>query len=221
MSKNPLKQKSSERPLLSAKNLSQAYEHKIILKDIDLELWRGETITLVGANGSGKTTLLKVLAGLLKPRSGQIQKGPDFSGSSLFLPDHFFYEDLTLAENLTLYSQLYQTDFQWKETLVKQLNLIPFLDEKVRHLSRGQKIRGALCRSFLPRVSIYFLDEPLTGLDSGSEENFIKLLHDLRSQEKTILLATHQTQPLQGLSDRWWKMEKGRPVDFNPVWKTS
>lgn len=214
-------QKSSEPPLLSAKNLSQAYEHKIILKDVNLELRQGETVALIGANGSGKTTLLKVLAGLLKPKSGQIHKGPNFKGSSLFLPDHFLYEDFTLLENLNLYAELYQTDLEWKKNLIAQLNLIPFLDEKVRTLSRGQKIRGALCRSFLPKTSLYFLDEPLTGLDKASEENLLRLLHDLRAEGKTILLATHQTEPLQPLADRWWQMEKGRPVDANPSWKGS
>lgn len=214
-------QKSPTPPLLSAKNLSQAYEHKIVLKDVNLELRRGETIALVGANGSGKTTLLKVLAGLLRPKSGEVKKDADFRGSSLFLPDHFLYEDFTLSENLSLYAQLYHTDPEWKNNLIAQLNVAPFLEEKVRHLSRGQKIRGALCRSFLPEVSVYFLDEPLTGLDKDSEKNLLQLLHDLRSQNKTILLATHQIQPLQACADRWWQMEKGHPVDFSPPWKNS
>lgn len=201
--------------LLASKGLSQAYQHQLTLKSLDFSLSCGEIVCMLGRNGSGKTTLLKVLANLLQPLRGEISKAPHYSGASLFLPEGFLYEDLTLGENLELYAKLCATDPAWKKDISTRLRLEDFLHNKVRKLSRGQKIRGALCRTFMQNASLYLLDEPFTGLDPSTMEHLAQLILYLKSCRKTVLLATHQIDPVISISDRWWLMEQGRLSTIN------
>ncbi len=196
--------------LLVATGLSQSYQHRLILKGLDFSLARGEIVSMLGRNGSGKTTLLKVLANLLKPARGSVTTDSNYAGTSLFLPDGFLYEDLTLGENLNLYAKLCATDTNWKNDISTRLHLADFIDNKVRNLSRGQKARGALCRTFMQNASLYLLDEPFTGLDPTSMERLTQLIAYLKSCGKTVLVATHHIENLVGVSDRWWQMENGR-----------
>lgn len=209
---------SAPQPLLHVTKLSQAYHHKTILKNLNFALNHAEIVTILGRNGTGKTTLLKVLAGLLKPLSGQVGPSQDHTGISLFLPDGFLYEDLTLHENLKLYARLGSTDPSWLDEMIERLCLKDFLNHTVRTLSRGQKMRGALCRTFLFDKTLYLLDEPFTGLDQTSIERLVLLLKFLRTRGKTVLLSTHQIDSLLGSSDRWWQIKNGQLHDLeNPA----
>lgn len=201
--------------LLTSKGLCQAYQHQLTLKNLDFSLQCGEIVCMLGRNGSGKTTLLKVLANLLKPLRGQIHKSKQHDGTSLFLPDGFLYEDLTLGENLELYASLCATDETWEKDIMARLRLEDFLHNKVRKLSRGQKIRGALCRAFMQNASLYLLDEPFTGLDTTTMEHLAQLLAHLKSCGKTVVLATHHIEQVLSIADRWWLMEQGRLSSIN------
>ena len=196
--------------LLVATGLCQSYQRRLILKGLEFSLSRGQIVSMLGRNGSGKTTLLKVLARLLKPVRGNVTTAADYDGASLFLPDGFLYEDLTLGENLDLYAKLCGTDSQWRQNISDKLHLSSFIDNKVRNLSRGQKARGALCRTFMQNASLYLLDEPFTGLDPTSMERLSQLMSYLKSCGKTILLATHHIDNVETISDAWWQMENGR-----------
>ena len=196
--------------LLVAKGLCQSYQHRLILKGLDFTLATGEIVTMLGRNGSGKTTLLKVLASLLKPIRGTLSTRGDYAGASLFLPDGFLYEDLTLRENLDLYARLCLTNAAWRADISERLHLKDFIDNKVRNLSRGQKARGALCRTFMQNAALYLLDEPFTGLDPTTMERLAHLLAYLKSCGKTVLLATHHIDNVISIADRWWQMENGR-----------
>ena len=155
-----------------------------------------------------------MLAKLLKPLSGTIDTYPGCRGVSLFLPDGFLYDTLTLHENLDLYRHLSGADPDWQHDIAERLGLGDFMHTQVRDLSRGQKIRGALCRCFLLKASLYLLDEPFTGLDPTSIEKLSQLLKFLRTQGKTIVLATHQIDSLLGISDRWWQIQNGQLHDL-------
>lgn len=195
---------------LLVQDLSQSYNHKKTLNKINLVIDGPQIITLLGANGAGKTTLLKVLAGLLHPLSGTYKFGAGHKGTSLFLPDGFLYEDFSLIENLRLYAKLSHTNDTWFYETLQRLDVEKFLEMKVRNLSRGQKIRGALCRAFLVDASLYLLDEPITGLDTASTAHFLEVIKLLKEQGKTILLSTHQPEKLLSLSDRWLQMDQGK-----------
>ena len=184
----------SLRALLTVKNLVYGYTPRFpILKKINFELHPGEIVLLTGANGSGKTTLIKVIAGLLRESSGEMTWGASGGGRSLFLPDSLLYHDLTLQENFRLYSALTKTPAAKLEKNIESLALKACLPLPFRTLSRGQKIRGALCRTFLSDVPLYLLDEPLTGLDAESIGRLQEVFASLAAQGKTVLMSAHES----------------------------
>ncbi len=195
--------------LLALSQVSQSYGHRKVLRQIDFELRPREIAVLTGVNGVGKTTLLKVMSGLLKPDGGEIKRE---GRVSLFLPEGYLYEDLTLLENFRLYRDLDGGDCEWTAEMAARLNLVSLLNERVCYLSRGQRARGALCRAFLMHAAYYLLDEPWSGLDAESSERLLGLLAYLRELGKGVLVVTHQPDLLSGIANRSARLENGRLV---------
>lgn len=196
--------------LLEARGLSQSYGYRRVLNGLDVTLHRGEIAVLRGANGSGKTTLMKVLCGLLKPRSGTIRlrdSGDDFS---LFTPDCYLYDDLTVRENLSFYQRLYQADGARLERVEQDFLLESLLDTPVRQLSLGQKMRTALARTFLMPAAFYFLDEPFGALDQTSYDHLVKVVARLRAEGAHVLISNHLIERGAELFDRVLYLEGGK-----------
>ncbi len=196
--------------LVSVRNLSQVYSHRKILKSVSFDLYRSEIVVLQGPNGAGKTTLFKVLCGLLKKISGDITLSSGFLGTGLYLPDSFLYEDLSIRENLNLYALVLGCPPNKQQDLVQQFDITDFYDQRVRFLSRGQRVRGALCRAFLLNADLFVLDEPFSGLDAVSIRKLLEALTAFRAQGKTILLSTHSVEDIGPITDRWMEINKGR-----------
>lgn len=192
--------------LLRATGLNHSYSrHLKILEKIDLSLGKGEVILLSGPNGAGKTTLIKILAGLIKPTSGEVHCAEKLS---LFLPESYLYADLSLMENLELFSRLYGAPMDKAIQLAESLGLASLLSFRFRHLSRGQKVRASLCRTFLWEAPLILLDEPMGGLDAVSSELVLSLFSRLKSEGKTILFsAPHESPP--GIDRKLW-LEGGK-----------
>jgi ABC-type multidrug transport system ATPase subunit len=199
-------------PISIVSDASQAYQYKKILHNIRLSLFPSQITLLLGPNGSGKTTLLKLLAGFLRPLTGKIEHNSKQPSTSLFLPQGSLYQDLSLHENLKLYACLYNTNEEWLQNVISWLELNNLLKQKIRNLSQGQKIRGALARTLLLQAPLYLLDEPLTGLDTHSILSVIKVLQKLKSQNKSILISTHQPEKLESIADHRIHLNKGRLV---------
>lgn len=200
---------SSSEAFLTVHRLSQAYNHKKILREISFEIRRAEITILLGPNGAGKTTLIKVLAGLLKPLGGEIQWNSHLKKTNLYLPSGFLYNELTLKENLAFYRRLYGTSNEHAEKIIQIFSIGDFYNEKVGELSHGQRVRGALCRTFLMESALYFLDEPFSGLDDGSAQRLLDLLEKIKGEGKSILLSTHEPHHVESLCDRWLQIKKG------------
>ncbi|HSA60477.1 MAG TPA: ABC transporter ATP-binding protein [bacterium] len=196
--------------LLEARGLSQSYGYRRILNDLDLTLHRGEIAVLRGANGSGKTTLMKVLCGLLRPRSGTIRLRDPKADFSLFTPDCYLYDDLTVRENLSFYQRLYQADGARLERAEQDFLLESLLDTPVRQLSLGQKMRTALARTFLMPATFYFLDEPFGALDQISYDHLVKVIARLRGEGAHVLISNHLIERGSELFDRVLYLEGGK-----------
>lgn len=187
---------------MKACDVSHRYSpHLHILEKVNLSLGQGEIVLLSGPNGAGKTTLIKILAGLMRPTSGSVTGA---ERASLFLQESFLYADLTLEENLRLYCRLYQAPFEAAQTLTESLGLTPLLSFRFRHLSRGQKVRSSLCRAFLWNAPLYFLDEPMGGLDPKSAEQVLQLFLRFKQQGKTILFSAPHETPKKGIDRHLW-----------------
>ena len=189
------------------------------LHPTDLVVSRGQAILLVGSNGAGKSTLLRLLAGLCRPSEGKVQiDGHDpqdapHARSAIGLLSHqtLLYDELTARENLRFFARLYGLDNERErlDAALDEVRLHDRQDHRVSSFSRGMKQRLALARATLHRPSILLLDEPFTGLDTGSSTALRQLLRQFRRNGGTCVLVTHRLDEADGLVDRLLILERG------------
>lgn len=180
-----------------------------VLKEINLNIRKGECVVLKGVSGSGKTTLLSIIAGLDKPSSGKvliegepISKLPDLFASELrakkigMIFQHFnLFEHLSVNENVTI--PLIPSGLKMKEIhekvdeALKVANIIHKQETIASRLSGGEKQRTAIARALVADPNIILCDEPTANLDRDNSLLFIEILGKLHSMGKTIVIATH------------------------------
>lgn len=191
------------------------------LREVDLELWPGETLCIVGPNGSGKTTLLKLIATLLIPTQGRIfVQGHDTVRRHLAVKRHLgfitsneesFYGRLTGWQNLAFFAQLQNLEPKVVIPPVAQLlQLEPYLDRRFFSYSTGIKRRLDIARGLLHQPDILLLDEPTTNLDPISTMEVRDFLSQLRDQGTTIIMVTHRLEEVTKLGGRLAIMLEGR-----------
>jgi putative ABC transport system ATP-binding protein len=222
--------------MIQIKNLTKIYEinkkHTVrAVEGINLEFGSGELIVLKGASGSGKSTILSLIAGLSKPTSGEvivdnrrISKLPD-DFLALFRRETigFIFQKYNLIANLTVFENIIlplipnNPDEQELEAKVdKLLEKLHINDKKylqVRHLSGGEQQRVAIARAYINDPHIIIADEPTANLDEKLSWEFIEILREFKSANKTTIIATHD--PLFfGLDcvDRVVEIQKGKVV---------
>jgi ABC-2 type transport system ATP-binding protein len=191
---------------ISIAGLSHWYGERQALRDVDLEIARGEILGLLGPNGGGKTTLFKVLATLTRPQQGRVTVcGEDLSGAAVdavrrrlgVVFQHPSLDDkLTVRENLRCHAALYGMDGRhFRERapmLLERLGLSDRAGDRVETLSGGLARRVELAKGLLHGPEIILLDEPSSGLDPGARREFIEYLVHLRDAEGvTVVLTTH------------------------------
>src|SRR5258706_113098 len=167
--------------LIEANGLVKSFGLRPALRDVNFNVASGSIVALLGPNGSGKTTLLRLLSGLSRPTAGSITVGgwnlPREAAAvraQLGVVAHLplLYDDLTAAENLHFFAQLYglQQPASRIATVLDRVGLTRRANELVRTFSRGMQQRLAIARAILHNPAVLLLDEPYTGLDvSGAE----------------------------------------------------
>ena len=177
---------------------------KPLLSSISATIPAGRLVALVGADGAGKTTLMRVLAGLLKPQSGNVEiLGGDVYKNVAraqalcgYMPQKFgLYADLSVQENLTLYADLFGLDEGTRQTRFKELlemtDLTRFTDREAGRLSGGMKQKLGLACALLNRPQVLLLDEPSVGVDPLSRRDLWKILDEnVRDEGMTVVVAT-------------------------------
>ena len=163
---------------LAARGLRRSFGRATVLHDLDLELAPGEALAVAGPNGAGKTTLLRLLAGLLRPTSGEVmilgrplRDGPDVRRAVGFLSHQsLLYDDLTLQENLAFAARLYgiERPLEAARHALEAAGLGDRAGESPARLSRGLLQRAALARALIHQPRVLLLDEPFTALDEPS-----------------------------------------------------
>lgn len=190
-----------------------------ILKDISVSFERGKIHGLIGRNGSGKTMLMKCICGFVKPNSGeitvdgkQVGKDCDFPQSMGviietpgFIPYYSGYKNLKLLAELR--GKIGGGEI--KNTM-HRVDLDPELKRPVRKYSLGMRQRLGLAQAIMENPDLLILDEPMNGLDKEGVQDMRQYLLDLKSQGKTILIASHSAEDIDALCDTVYEMDKGK-----------
>ena len=206
---------------LTIQKLSKAYGFLWALKDLNLDLSKGEFAALLGPNGAGKTTLLKLIAGLVSPTHGKIElDGARFSAASaswrarigLLTPASHLYENLTLRENLQFFTSLYakKLDPTGIDAALAHVELSGRADDYASTLSSGMKCRLSIAKWKLLQPELLLLDEPYGVLDdSGVDllENFIKA-HCRKGN--IVIMASHHVSRVLKICNRAIILHKGQ-----------
>lgn len=175
---------------------------------INLAGMQGEVLCLTGANGSGKTTLLRTIAGLLRPLSGSVQRGP---GRCAYLPQ----EPGGLLHQATLEDEVRQT-IRWLRLdcqpgpILREFELSGLAKTDPRDLSTGQRQRAALAAVLVGEPEMVFLDEPTRGADARSRAMLLRVLDRLAVAGTAVLVATSDTHFAEQIGDRVLDLNQGR-----------
>lgn len=205
-----------------------------LLKDINLEIRRGEYVGIVGPNGSAKSTLLKLMLGILKPRSGQVYlkgtKIEDFKdwGSIGYLSQQVrsfntnFPATVEEIVGANLYSQkgilkiLNRRDREKIKAALKHVGMEDYLKRTIGNLSGGQQQRVFIARLLVSNPDIIFMDEPLVGVDIKSQEHFYEILEDLNKKMGiTLIMVTHDIREIFKKSDRVLLLDDREIIEYD------
>lgn len=193
----------SSPPAIWAEGLTRRYGGRIVVDNLDLRIEAGEIFGLVGPDGAGKTTTLRMITGLLPPNAGEVriagidvrEKPREAKPLFAYMSQRFgLYPDLTVAENLRFYADLYGVGRlernQRMDELLAFSRLGPFLKRKAGDLSGGMKQKLQLACALIHRPRVLLLDEPTNGVDPLSRREFWKILHRLLGEGVAILIST-------------------------------
>ena len=200
--------------LISINKLSKTYSNGLnALKNINLNIKKGEILAMLGPNGAGKTTLISIICGIVTPSSGKV----DVDGFDIIkdyrktrskiglVPQELTLESFeTVFNNVSYTRGLYSKppNPKYIEKILKELSLWDKKDNRLRQLSGGMKRRVLIAKALSHQPSILFLDEPTAGVDVELRKDMWKIVERLRDNGVTIILTTHYIEEAEAIADR-------------------
>ncbi len=205
-------------------NLSKVYDNGFkALKNINLDIKKGEIFAMLGPNGAGKTTLISIICGIVNPTSGKVSVDDydiidDYRETRSkigLVPQELTLEQFETVFNNISYSRgLYgkKPNPEYIEKILKQLSLWDKKDLKLRQLSGGMKRRVLIAKALSHEPSILFLDEPTAGVDVELRKEMWNVVENLRKTGVTIILTTHYIEEAEAIADRVGVINQGEII---------
>ena len=204
----------SSSPLVAVSDVSWRVGYRWIVRSVSTTVSAGEVLLLVGGNGTGKTSLIRLIAGLVRPTKGAIERHAPLG---MVAHHTMLYDALTAHENLAFVARLHGVDPARPIALLQRLGLAKAADQRIATFSRGMLQRLAIARALLHEPQVLLLDEPLSGLDDAGTQIVVGLLQDLRERGCAFVIATHQLVELLDVATDVGFMAAGRLVERAPV----
>jgi lipopolysaccharide export system ATP-binding protein len=202
---------------LCVMSIAKSYDRKTVLKDVSLQVDRGEVVGLLGPNGAGKTTCFYSVMGLVKPDSGRILlDGADITGLPMYrrailglgyLPQETsIFRGLTVAQNIMAVLEVAEPDRRIRaerlEKLLGEFHITHLRDAPAMALSGGERRRCEIARALAAEPSIMLLDEPFAGIDPISISDIRDLVIELKKRDIGVLITDHNVRETLDIVDR-------------------
>ena len=217
-----------DEPILRVSNLSKTYAGGFeALKDISLEIQKGEIIALLGPNGAGKTTLISAICGIVRPSSGQVTVAGfdiarDYRKTRALIglvPQELTTDSFESVYNTVAFSRgLFgrAPNHAHLEKVLKDLSLWDKKDNKIITLSGGMKRRLLIAKALAHEPRVLFLDEPTAGLDWSVRDDVLALLQHL-AKDKVLIVVTHEPDLFHRWECEQWKLQGGQLRALSPL----
>ena len=207
---------------ITIENVSKEYKNEYVLRNITLTLQSGKVYGLYGKNGSGKTMLMRMICGLISPTTGRICIDGKELGKNISFPNSVgalienpgFIESFSGYNNLKMLADIKRIIGKKEiEEVLKHVNLYDQKNKKVRKYSLGMKKKLGIAAAIMENPELVLLDEPMNALDKNSMECVRKIINHLKAQNKLIIIASHDLNDLNNISDEIIKLELGEIVE--------
>jgi branched-chain amino acid transport system ATP-binding protein len=211
--------------VLTVRDLTTTYQGLIAISAVSIEVAKGEIVCIAGANGAGKSTLLKSIAGLERPRSGEVRLDGERidglaphritgRGVALVPENRRLFRRLSVRDNLRLGSYLYRGRADREEPLARVMALFPRLYERLEQraetLSGGEQQMLAIGRALMTRPRLLMLDEPSQGIMPRLVDEIFAAVEVIRQAGATVLIVEQRLTECLEIADRAYVMRTGR-----------
>ena len=196
--------------MIEVENLSFTYGRRKskVLEDFSMKLDKGSVYGLLGKNGTGKSTLLYLMAGLLRPQTGNVlykgvdvkKRYPDTLQDMFLVPEEFALPNVSLKQYVKLNAPFYPNfSDELLNTCLRDFDMNE--DIHLGELSMGQRKKAFMCFALATNTSLLMMDEPTNGLDIPSKSQFRKVIASGMSDDKAVIISTHQVRDIDSLLD--------------------
>ena len=203
-------------------NVSKKFNRQLVLDNINLKLTSGHIYGLAGINGSGKTVLMKCICGLSTPTSGRILIDDKQVGKDIDFPESIgaliespgFIEHYSAYDNMqSLASIRKKTGKEEIKSLLEKVGLNPDEKKRVKKYSLGMRQKLGIAMALLDNPDIVILDEPFNALDKKSVLNVKDIILGLKSDNRLVILSSHDGKLLEKVTDKIYEIEEGKIIE--------
>ena len=217
----------SKQPLLRFRNVNTYYGAIHILQDVNIEIYPGELVCLLGGNASGKSTTLKTALGIVRPTSGTVEfKGEEVQdkatsyrikhGMAVVPENRRIFGDMSVRENMLMGAYLREDSEGVEVDLERMMNMFPRLHERFNQmgstLSGGEQQMLAMARALMSRPKLLLMDEPSMGLAPVLVEQNFEIIKEINERGTTVFMVEQNANMALSIADRGYVLQTGRVV---------